>query len=40
LTNWLKFSPDFQQMPILQKEGDLSLDEVENAFNEATNLKP
>jgi hypothetical protein len=27
-------------MPILQKEGDLSLDEVENAFNEATNLKP
>ena len=40
LSNWLRYSPDFSQLPILQKEGDLSLDEVENAFNEASSLKP
>lgn len=40
LTNWLRFSPDFSSLPILQKQGDLSLDEVENSFIEASKLKP
>lgn len=40
LTNWLRYHPDFCSLPILTKEGDLDLDEVENAFNEATALKP
>ena len=40
LSNWLRYSPDFSQLPILQKEGDMSLDEVENAFKEASSLKP
>lgn len=40
LTNWLKYNPDFSGMPILEKQGDLDLDEVENAYIEASKLKP
>lgn len=39
LSNWLKYHPDFCALPILSKDGDLDLDEVEVAFNEASKLK-
>ena len=40
LTSWLKLNPDFCGMPILEKDGELDLDEVEGAFLEAHKLKP
>ena len=40
LTSWLRFNPDFCSMPILNKEGDLDLDETENAFIDASKIKP
>lgn len=40
LTSWLRYNPDFMSMPILAKEGELDLDEVEAAFNQASALKP
>ena len=40
LTSWLKFHPDFSGMPVVQKDGDLDLDEVEGAYLEAHKIKP
>ena len=40
LTNWLRYHPDFGSLPVLAQEGALGLDEVENAFTEANQLKP